>query len=313
MVDQYGRPWSEVGSNQSMKSPLTGDRILPETQALLNPLGIGIAPLNEDINPIPFEYIIDYYKQIKNGVENPNIDILSLGKGPLSYEGAKSYIENDPRYMLLLNNGSNPLLLPEVELLSPLPKEEKTLIESESIKSELDDSNWISTARYEKVTVTTIDENIDLTLGFGLVSIGHTQKVTKIISNGEEGIVFGAYVYTDIHADNIEGIGNEAGLGLTLLDTLGFEIYAKVIGIGAKLSIKKDNFSLFANLDINLVDDVTASIGYVNKLKNGDEVEDSYEIRGNIFAVIAVIYFIYTGAEMPAGAQPNGGKIPGLN
>ena len=103
MVDQYGRPWSEVGSNQSMKSPLTGDRILPETQALLNPLGIGIAPLNEDINPIPFEYIIDYYKQIKNGVENPNIDILSLGKGPLSYEGAKSYIENDPRYMLLSN------------------------------------------------------------------------------------------------------------------------------------------------------------------------------------------------------------------
>lgn len=113
LVDQYGRAWSEVASNQSMKSPLTGDRTLPETQAsFLNPLDIGSRVFYEGRQPIPLEYIKDYYKKKMSGIENPSIDILALGKGPLSYEGAKEYIESDSMYLRMLENSSNSLSLP---------------------------------------------------------------------------------------------------------------------------------------------------------------------------------------------------------
>lgn len=117
LVDQYGRPWSEVGSNQSMTSPLTGDRTLPEAHPSFNPLDIGSMVFYEERQPIPLEYIKDYYKQKMSGIENPSIDILALGKGPLSYEGAKNYIESDPMYLKMLANGSNSLALTEANSL----------------------------------------------------------------------------------------------------------------------------------------------------------------------------------------------------
>lgn len=152
VVDQYGRAWSEVASNQSMKSPLTGDRTLPETQASFwNPLDIGSRVFYEGRQPIPLEYIKDYYKKKMSGIENPSIDILALGKGPLSYEGAKEYIESDPMYLRMLENSSNSLSLPEPNLLES-GEETKTASITESSRkiSKLDSKGFNMIANMER-------------------------------------------------------------------------------------------------------------------------------------------------------------------
>lgn len=304
LVDQYGRPWSEVEVDKSMTSPLTGDRTLSETHPSFDPLDIGSMVFYEERQPIPLEYIKDYYKQKMNGIENPSIDILALGKGPLSYEGAKSYIESDPMYLNILTKGANSLSLLEEELLLPLPKRGNALITDESMKSKLKGSNMIGAANYEKITDTTIDEYFDISLGSGLVRVSHTQKVTRMVIHGEEGKGIGAYIYTDLNIDSIE---DEVGVGLTFLDTWGIELYVKNTGIGAKFSANTDDFGASMNLDISLFDDVTASVGFVRKFDDGD-VEDSYEIRGNFWAVLCVLYALFTGMGVPS-EQTNGGMI----
>lgn len=192
LVDQYGRPWSEVGSNQSMTSPLTGDRTLPEAHPSFNPLDIGSMVFYEERQPIPLEYIKDYYKQKMSGIENPSIDILALGKGPLSYEGAKSYIESDPMYLKMLANGSNSLALTEANSLesgedtrSSKITEDESLSESE-LREQLNSiiSEQMSTLKDLSTTFHyTTDEAIDIILKYDsiITSVSKKYDVPKAI------------------------------------------------------------------------------------------------------------------------------------
>lgn len=185
LVDQYGRPWSEVGSNQSMTSPLTKDRTVLETQALFNPLDSGSKLFDEDRESIPLEYIKDYYNQKRKGIENPSIDILALGKGPLSYEGAKNYIESDPMYLNMLANGSNTLSLAETNSLESGEKtktsnitEDGSLSESE-LREQLNSiiSEQMSTAKdLSTIFHYSTDEAIDIILKYDSIITNASKK-----------------------------------------------------------------------------------------------------------------------------------------
>ena len=63
---------------------------------------------------------------------------------------------------------------------------------------------------------------------------------------------------------------------------------------------------MFVNLDINLLGYASAIVGIVNKLKNGDEVEDSFEINGNLRLVMLAIAYLCFYSEMPETAQAIG-------
>lgn len=185
LVDQYGRPWSEVEVDKSMTSPLTGDRTLSETHTSFNPLDIGSMVFYEERQPIPLEYIKDYYKQKMNGIENPSIDILALGKGPLSYEGAKSYIESDPMYLKMLANGSNSLALTEANSLesgentrSSKITEDESLSESE-LREQLNSiisEQMVGAKKLATIFHYSTDEAIDIILKYDSIITNVSKK-----------------------------------------------------------------------------------------------------------------------------------------
>ena len=163
------------------------------------------------------------------------------------------------------------------------------------------DTNWYGAATHEKITVTTIDDEIDLSLGLGLLRLSHTQTVTTTKTYGTTGEWFGAYAYTDI---NFGEQDTTAGVGLDVLYALGFDVYVKWLGIGATLSINKENVSLYINVELNLIGDASASIGLVNKMEDGVEVNDQYSVEGSAVAIIGAVIFFVTGA------QPDFSKAP---
>ena len=151
------------------------------------------------------------------------------------------------------------------------------------LTAERGDTNWYGAATYEKITVTTIDDEIDLSLGLDILLISHTQTVTATKTHGTTGEWFGAYAYTDINIGEQDVV---AGAGLDLLYALGFDVYVKWLGIGATLSLNLKNSSVYANVEIDLVGDTTASVGIVNKSEDGKEINDQYAIKGNTWLVI---------------------------
>ena len=164
------------------------------------------------------------------------------------------------------------------------------------LSAERGSSNWYGAAAYNKTSVTTINEEIDLTFGLNLVRLSHTQTVTTTNKQyGTTGDWFGAYAYTSV---NVAGFDAKAGVGLKILYILGFDVNVRWLGAGATLSINIDDFSLNANLDINLFGDTSASVGIVKKLENGDQVSNQYGIKGDTIAVIAAVATLVTGAQM---------------
>lgn len=185
LVDQYGRPWSEVEADMSMTSPLTGDRTLSETHALFNPLDIGSMVFYKERQPIPLEYIKDYYNQKRSGIQNPSIDILALGKGPLSYEGAKSYIESDPMYLKMIENGSNSLSLEKSNALESGEETESSNITEDGSLSESELREQLNSIISEQMVgakkLATIfhystDEAIDIILKYDSIITSASEK-----------------------------------------------------------------------------------------------------------------------------------------
>ena len=305
LVDQYGREWKENESKKSLKSPVISNNGLIKNQSLFNLLGTNDNLMNKDRKKIPLDVFTDYYNQIQNSVKNPSIDILSLGKGPLSYEAARDYIESNPLYLNLRNYVNRPLIL-EKEKLSYVNRDEKISMIEKTRNNKDEEQGLVDGATYYRVTKTTINQKYNLIFGTDLINIAHVQKVTTSVAKGEEGKVIGAYLYVDINEENINNIVTQLGVGFSLFETLGFEFYVQNLGLGAKISVSNKKYSLFVNLDINLLGYASAIVGIVNKLKNGDEVEDSFEINGNLRLVMLAIAYLCFYSEMPETAQAIG-------
>ena len=143
---------------------------------------------------------------------------------------------------------------------------------------------WVGASLQEKTSITTIDKEFDLSFGLGILKVAHTQTVTRTKVNGSEGDILGVYAYSDYNINNFAA-SSEYGVGLELLSILNFEIYVKWLGIGATLSIGE---LFYINLEINLVDDITVSIGHVSYAENGDEVDDNFSIKGNLIAALTI-------------------------
>ena len=143
---------------------------------------------------------------------------------------------------------------------------------------------WCGVAYLEKTSVTTIDEEIDLTFGFNVIRLAHTQTVTTTKTHGTEGKLFGAYAYSDLNVN-----GSSVGVGLDILYILGYETSLEMIGRGETISINYPDGSVYMNVAFNILDDATVSFGGVRKLENGDEINDQYSIKGNIMEIAVVV------------------------
>ena len=157
------------------------------------------------------------------------------------------------------------------------------------LSAERGNSNWYGATSYQATTVVTLDYEEDLTFGHNILTVSHTQTLTTIQhQHGTAGTWFGAYAYTN-KLINGNDSNVSAGLGIDFLYVLGLDINVKWLGIEASIQVNIDNYSFYASLDINLRGDTSASIGIINELENGTEVNDQFSINGDTGTVLMVV------------------------
>ncbi len=168
--------------------------------------------------------------------------------------------------------------------------------------------NWYGAHADTKTTITTIDDDFDLTFGLNLITLYRKQTVTSSQKYGKQGDWFDAYAYTDV--DITEGTAT-AGAGLKLLYVLGFDVNVKFLGAEATLSLNTENASVYGSIEVDLFGDTTASVGITSQLDDNTEVNDQVGISGNTWFVICTICALLTGVQMDPTVTPKPIPIPG--
>ena len=149
-------------------------------------------------------------------------------------------------------------------------------------------------AYYDDRSVTTIDEEFDLTFGINLLRVAYTQTVTNSTMLGSSGKIAGVYAYSDL---NLNG-DHAVGAGLELFKILGLDLSAKMLGVGAELSIGTDECSFYLGLSVDFLGDTTASVGIVRSTSDGAEISDELSIKGNTWLVLSVVSIILGGIPL---------------
>lgn len=169
--------------------------------------------------------------------------------------------------------------------------------------------NWYGAHADKKSTIVTADDYYDISLGLKLITLYHKQTLTAYKQSGIEGSWFDAYAYID---ENLTEGFNSVGAGLTALYALGFDINVKFVGIEATLSLNTEHLSLYVNIDVDLLGNTTASVGFVKKLDGNVEINDQYGISGNTALVLTVVFFLVTGTEIDISSvrQPDPNTAP---
>ena len=159
-----------------------------------------------------------------------------------------------------------------------------------------------------KVTQTTMDTGELYTL-FGIVTVGHKQTVSGVISEDTDAWLVSVRAISEAIDDDLS-----YGVGLDLLYFLGAEVYVDTnASLGAKLNLNLGpnttlhldaEISLFGNGSLPL--NATVAIGVQTKTDKG-EVDNTYYLSGNVAAVMMAAFAIY---KLYAMGDPSGFTQP---